>query len=148
MHCLGRRERFRMSDGIMVGFSIVAASGLVTFFLLDTYDGHGLEREADEQLVTIAERLKSDLAGELDRMTRQLQALGTNVKPAATEQKRERMLESDGSYWDGLIYPYFDLAIWVDEKGDEKVKWTSAKRVTPFINIADRSVFSAFAGNH
>src|SRR5262249_34144877 len=33
------------------------------------------------------------------------------------------------------IYPYFDLVTWNDKDLQQQVKWTAAKKLTPFINL-------------
>ena len=36
-----------------------------------------------------------------------------------------------------MDYPYFNLAVWLDENGDQRIKWTTSRVVTPFLNLRD-----------
>jgi hypothetical protein len=36
-----------------------------------------------------------------------------------------------------LPYPFFERVVWYDATGQERIKWTTRKRVTPFIDLRD-----------
>jgi hypothetical protein len=45
-------------------------------------------------------------------------------------------------------YPYFDTAVWIDEQGKQRLKWTVEDYQPQFINVPDRLYFSNLKVGH
>jgi hypothetical protein len=44
-------------------------------------------------------------------------------------------------------YPYFDAIAWIDNRGDQWIRWETAAQSTPQVNVSDRPYFSRTVNN-
>jgi hypothetical protein len=54
--------------------------------------------------------------------------------------RRSLLSEDLASDHSDLEYPFFDLVTWTDKEGNQLVKWTTSKGITPFINLRSQKV--------
>lgn len=158
VHILSPRERFRRGDGVLVAATTFLTAALLTFGLLDVgYFGYALRNATDGQLRTVAEEIEGSLRleakaayDEIDKLDAQLDV--RDVRPAIQPTRiglkngEQVTCEPEWACKPSLLedsdvlnhpYPYFQLIAWTDPSGEQHIKGTPEKGITPFINIRD-----------
>ena len=155
LHVLSPRERFHRIDGVLVAVTAFLLSALITFGLLDAqYFGRAFKGNIDLRLRALAEEIKGSIRNEAKQaqleLDKELDGNRDFRSWMATEEAAVQ-ITTDGCKpeWackTSLItnevvvpksapYPYFDLIAWTDRSGEQRVKWTMKRAVTPFLNI-------------
>jgi hypothetical protein len=161
LHVMHPRERYHGVDGVATAASSFLLAGLLTFALLDAfYFGYRSNHETDARLSELARGLNTSLANEVNAASQELdmqvKALNTALRrttSADTARRRIRLFDGhnldcvhplvcrtdlllDPSATGQGRYPYYRLITWSDSSGWQRYKWTSARTVTPFIDIS------------
>jgi len=157
VHVLKPRERFHWSDGTWVAVSTFLLAGVITVVAFDTYYfNYWFQSQADTQLRDVADALTRHFRDETTAALRQLEvfrndrdrskeelppkafvALGDHGQPVCTPA-----WVCEPSLLAGRVieYPYFDQVSWSDAAGWQRVKWSTSKGITPFINLRGAKV--------
>lgn len=133
---LGKEERLRANDGLLVVLCALIGVSLLAILLLDGIVYSRLYNGADEQLKELAKQVKEDLDQELSTALsglRDLHEKASNVEDAST-----LTLPLDS--------PHVDF-FWADSDGKQVFKWTRPGEQTRPISVRDREYFQdALAG--
>ena len=133
---MGPTDRLRVSDVCFLAASTLISAVLVALFLLDLYAYHALEENMDDQLETFAGKIASQFNAELEKAYNQLDTFNKTIdlrqNARDTGVLKKKPVEA---------YPYFDMAFWINSKGDQQGKWTVKKALTPMINVKERDYF-------
>src|SRR6267143_6134430 len=156
LHVLSPRERFHRIDGVLVAVTTFLITALLTFGLLDAqYFGRAFKGNIDLRLRALAEEIKGSIRNEAEQAQLELQAEldGNPDFPSRIAKEATVQITTDGCKpkWacktsliaKGTVlpkstpYPYFDLIAWTDRSGKQRVKWTTKRAVTPFLNLRE-----------
>ena len=168
LRALHARERLRASDVGWVTATTFAAIGLLTLGVLDIIAfGSRFGHAVDERLQAVAVNLERNVTREVAAIDKQGKTFESNIAPTFVEVSaqlrgrrssprivvgdeepphltcdplhacRARVLESPSVQWD---YPFFDLATWAGDDGWQRVRWTTARGIRPFLNIFDEKL--------
>jgi len=163
LHVVHPRERYHGADGVAASVSSFLIAGLLAFALLDAfYFGYRSNRERDARLAALAGELNTrfgkEVVAALNELDLQAKALDSALGVRRSGDKaRRRIRLTPGPYGDTLDcihplvcrtnvlrdpsatsldrYPYYRLITWSDSTGWQRYKWTSSRKVTPFIYI-------------
>lgn len=168
LHILQPRERFRGYDGVSLAIATYLIAGLLTFALLDAfYYGYAFKSQVDRQLRDLADDITGSFRSEakaamaeIDSQTGALEKQLRGLKP--TKRAEGTSITLDGKLhpvckpeWacrQGLLteapsfdkesfrYPYFSFVIWSDQDGNQLIKRSTGKGVTPFLNIQEANL--------
>ncbi|HET6205538.1 MAG TPA: hypothetical protein VFD98_01935 [Terracidiphilus sp.] len=170
LHVSSVTERFRALDVVTVAVSISLAATIAAFILLDVaYWRTRLDQSTNIQMRDLAAAIDSNFENEKKKAFDQLRALYTDrdlrmTLRAAQSDSAPRTgsqlpkLTGSGAGCDPgwacrteirsdskrpkLLndYPYLTFLTWSDSRGQQRVKWTTRKSVTPFLNLNDGSI--------
>jgi hypothetical protein len=170
LHVSSLTERFRAYDVVAVAVSICLATTIATFILLDVaYWRRCLDQSTNGQMRNLATAIDSNFESEKKKAFDQLGALYANIELRAALRKAQPgsagrnpnqlpKLTNSGAgcapAWacrteirsdlklPKLLddYPYLIFLTWSDSRGQQKIKWTTRKSVTPFLNLNDGSI--------
>lgn len=150
---MGQRDRLGISDVCFLVFSLVMVSAFLTFALMAAYSYYNARDKLDRQLMSFSEKIGKNFQEEIKRIRNELEKLNENDKlKSAIEELRNREKEEKKTqektylFKKDLVkysdpYPYFTMAIWIDDTGQQRIKWTVKDRTTPFINVSTREYF-------
>ena len=151
----GPKDRFRARDVYLLVFATLVMLGVVTSFTLYGYVYWSVERQMDQQVEGLAANIKMNLDAELSRALLQLAQLSQNPDLVRDiESKREpgpwnnRTDILPDLLDHGAPYPYFDTALWMDETGMQKAKWTIKPYTSQYISGAGRAYFDNIRRRH
>jgi hypothetical protein len=143
---LGPKDRLRTADIYFLFFSTLIGLALLTSFGLYGYSYTALERELDGQLAALGRQVKANFHEEVRTSLAQLDELNKNRALAADlarlgERKRLYRLRVLREPVTGTRrpYPFFDTAVWIDGKGEQRLKWTVKDYQPQFIDVSSRA---------
>jgi hypothetical protein len=159
---IGRKDRLGTADVYFLTFAIVVTAAVFTAMGFYGYSYLKDERLMDAQLRTLAdEGIKENLNAELTAALQQLDGLSKNCAllkslgstapcpadiPTGVYQNAEfrktTVLPEILNAGAATTYPYFDTAVWIDDTGLQRAKWTIKNEVTQHINVSSRGYFS------
>ncbi len=146
---MGQRDRLGMSDVSFLGLSLIMVSAFLTFALIDAYSYFFTRDKIDHQLKTFSEKIHENFNNEIRAIHEELKMLNKKIilpKDIAKSRNQQKDQEEVDIFKGGLVklndpYPYFTSAIWIDDTGHQRVKWTVKDRTTPFIDVSTRDYF-------
>lgn len=145
---MGQRDRLGISDVCFLVFSLVMVSAFLTFALMDAYSYYNARDKLDSQLKSFSEKVGKNFQEETDRIRNELKKLNDRRKSAVGESRNREKIpqQKTNLFKEDLVkysdpYPYFTMAIWIDDTGQQRIKWTVKDRITPFINVSTREYF-------
>ena len=158
-------ERLRARDVVVTAVFTCVSAAAVTFILLDLYHWRkDFDEKAEDQMLGLADAIDRNFSDEQKAAFEQLEEFSKEDKlraalrearvfsqqrpqfegdEGACEPKlacRTQILASDDSAKSVSVYPFLQYASWSDSKGDQRVKWTTKRHVTPFINLDDPAI--------
>jgi hypothetical protein len=161
LHVVHPRERYHAYDGVATAVSSFLLASLLTFVLLDAfYFGYRSDRDRDARLAKLARDLNTSFANEVnaasDELDLQQKALDSALKLGADSDTARRRIQRFNKNTvdcvhalvcrtDVLLsaaavgkgrYPYYRIMTWSDSAGRQRYKWTTSRKITPFINIS------------
>ena len=159
-------ERLRPADIVVAAISSCVAAATLTFILLDVYFWRNdFIQPAVEQMHDLAAAIdesfgleKRAALAQLDEFNKD-RRLGAGLREWQQYANRPQFKNRDGECTPSSAcrtemhiaksgdraagpsrYPFMELASWSDSHGEQRVKWTIRKHVTPFIDLDDPSV--------
>lgn len=154
---IGPQDRLRTSDVLFLALSVVVGAALLTVSVLDWRFYRNYKQELDRQLQDFSAEVSANFRAELERGIAQLDTLNAifdltyrgilRNKLSATdiwEAPRERGSVAAANA--SLRYPFFNLAVWIDSRGEQIVKWSTGDQTTSHINVRDRPYFKMVNG--
>ncbi|MGE0683054.1 MAG: cache domain-containing protein [Candidatus Binatia bacterium] len=145
---MGPRERLAVSDVFFLGLSILVGSALFTLVLLDVYAYLHLATKLDQRLAAFADTIRENFYEELFKIDRQLATIQSERVAVKQQEEGRDVLETTSLLRTEILaesllidYPYFDSVFWIDNKGEQRSKWTVQTQTTPLINVYDRDYF-------
>jgi hypothetical protein len=162
---MGATERIRRRSAAYLFLSTLATIVLVCILAIHLRYTENLDT-VDGSLARLAERIETNLAGELRVAVRVLDAATRKwietdeARPAARSGACEsslstaRMVPAERLVPDVLThaglrvsdYPYFDRIFWSDSRGHQHVKWEAARPTTPTF-VGDRVYYQETVAN-
>ncbi len=146
---LGRSGSLKPATVALLACSTLAMSGLLTLLVLDLCAYYQTEAELDKGLEGLAHRLGQNLHAELTAIATQSDVLSERFGQVGPATNRTHLLDEPRLVaWSGPApdpYPYFQMAMWNDRRGNQLVKWTVKGENTRRLNVAQRSFFRAIA---
>jgi hypothetical protein len=162
LHVLNPRERFHGTDGVMTAITTFLMTGLLTFGLVDAQYFWIFRNNLDDDLGKIADTIRNNLRSEVEAIQKELddrvkslpkgyedkQSTGSPPQIHFQEGTADYQVVCKPSYacndrvldapniTAGRQYGFFDLIVWTDRDGQQRIKWTAAKGITPFINTS------------
>lgn len=148
---IGPREALRAADVLSLGVSIVLMGSLVTTGLLYVHVRGQLSGEQEARLRSLSQAVKDRIRAELDALETQLAELSrkhrSELAAAGADGKvgsKNKLLVDETVA--PLSYPFFQIAFWVDGKGNQSTKWTVKSSTTATLNVAERPYFKRALG--
>lgn len=146
---MGQRDRLGMSDVSFLGLSLIMVSAFLTFALIDAYSYFFTRDKIDHQLKTFSKKIHKNFDIEIRAIHEELKMLNKKItlpKDIAKSRNQQKDQEEVNIFKGGLVklndpYPYFTSAIWIDDTGHQRVKWTVKGSTTPFIDVSTRDYF-------
>jgi hypothetical protein len=146
---LGRRGSLKPATVALLACSTLAMSGLLTLLVLDFCAYDRTQKELDLGLRGFAHSLGQNLRAELTAIAAQADALNERFGQVGPATNRTHLLDEPRLVtWSGPApdpYPFFQMAMWNDRRGNQLVKWTVKGENTRRLNVAQRSFFRAIA---
>ena len=146
---LGRRGSLKPATVALLACSTLAMSGLLTLLVLDFCAYDRTQKELDLGLRGFARNLRQNLRAELTAIAAQADALNERFGQVGLATNRTHLLDEPRLVtWSGPApdpYPFFQMAMWNDRRGNQLVKWTVKGETTRRLNVAQRSFFRAIA---
>lgn len=150
---MGQRDRLEISDVCFLVFSLVTVSAILTIVLIDTYSYFKARDTLDGQLKSFSEKIGKNFQEEIKCIRHELDTLNKDeklkraIRELSNGEKGEKKIQEKADIFkEDLVkyhdpYPYFTMAIWIDDIGQQRIKWTVKDRTTPFINVSMREYF-------
>ena len=151
---LSPRERFRFVDAYFLATCTLLILMVIsaTLFTVDIY--YGLESRADETLRNLSLTMRTKLYDELDTIHQQLRGLDecavqqrplSSLSNLLAMHDHEVSCGQDRKELQAIVqeYPFFSKVFWTRRDGMQHVKWTTARRLTPLVDVGRRSYFQA-----
>ncbi|BFU95589.1 MAG: hypothetical protein NTNFB02_23110 [Nitrospira sp.] len=153
---LGRRERVRGFNVVMLAYSLLMGTGLLTLFLSDVVAYASAERHLNDETRRLAKEIANNVQEEIHRAYRQLHLLTKRAEPdleAARIQEvkdekeanrlgiRKNILDTKTNWIIKEPYPFLRMAFWIEPNGYQGVKWFAQSAPTPFLSVSERSYF-------
>ena len=158
---IGPKDRLGTADVYFLTFSIVVILAVFTSLGLYVYSYWELEDRMDLQLGALAGKVKRNFDNELRAALTQLDTLSKNcalLKKLGSNDCTQDSTQTDAFYQQAdtdkrnilpevlrssvRTYPYFDTAVWIDDTGNQRAKWTIKNENTRFIDVSSRGYFS------
>jgi hypothetical protein len=144
---LGQRGSLRPATVALLACSTLAMNGLLTLLVLDLCAYHRTKEELDAGMRGFARSLRQNLRAELKAIASQAETLNERFGQIGSATNRTHLLDEPRLVtWSGSApdpYPFFEMAIWNDRRGNQLVKWTVKGETTRRLNVAQRSFFRA-----
>jgi hypothetical protein len=169
LHLSSPIERLHGSDVVKIGVFAWVVAAALTFILMDLYySRYHFDRAAGEHMKALAEAIDTNFGNEKEEAFAQLRDfyqerdLSLSLLKARASALRLPKLKPDGTEctpnWACRVnilndkdeerdrvslerYPYLQFASWSDSDGNQRIKWTTRKSVTPFLNLEkDQSI--------
>jgi hypothetical protein len=155
---INRREHLRLRELGFLGFLLVLLTSVFTLSGLNAV-GFPLNDDTEEQLERLGNRLSKNIHDELRQMRDQLQDWcknrdsGKDLKSdlESVEKRNRRVIRSNGgtgSSRGGIdrpptaaIYPYLNNVFWTNDDGQQMVKWSASRYLTPMIDVSKSRLY-------
>lgn len=138
---LGPTGRITKHDVFVLSVDLVIASAFVTFFVIEVVSYNRHRDKLDMVLVDTAESIDKAFTTEVRLMDRQLRHLNRirqdRGESSVTTQVAARPWMNGGS----AAYPFFKMAYWIGQDGQQKEKWTVKNTNTNSIPVGNRKYF-------
>ena len=149
---MGQRDRLGVTDVCFLIFSLIMVSAFLTFALMDAYSYYIVRDKLDSQLASFSKKIGKNFQEEIKLIRNELEQLNENATLKSAiglrnrEKEEEKTQEKTDIFKEDLVkssdpYPYFTMAIWIDDTGQQRIKWTVKDRTTPFIDVSTRVYF-------
>lgn len=162
LHLSSPLERVHAGDVIAIAVSACVIAATLSFILLDVYYWRfDFDKRAGANMKALAEAIDDNFDIEKQKAFAQLDDfylnsdLANNLREANASGSTLPQLTPDGRSctpsWACTVrilegndvdqYPFLQLASWSDSTGNQRVKWTTKKSLTPFLNLdKDQSI--------
>ncbi|HZT35979.1 MAG TPA: hypothetical protein VFA15_08665, partial [Nitrososphaera sp.] len=143
LHYMSASERFTPKDGWFLIITIVLAITSVTLILLNASYISQAQKETDTHLRALAYGMKQNFMTEMLQQYAELQCL-TGTAPKVDSTPIPNYLDSDQAinhHGPLCDYPYFEIAAWMDNTGQQISKFDVRAASTPLINFKDHDFF-------
>ncbi len=169
LHVSSPIQRLHAGEVVTVAVVACVVAAALTFILMDLYYWrYDFDQTAGDHMKALAEAIDKNFDTEKEKAFAQLDDfhlradLRTDLRNARESASTLPQLEPDGRRckpdWACRVhilkdkdkdrdevsveqYPYLQLASWSDSSGNQRVKWTTKKSVTPFLNLEkDKSI--------
>lgn len=168
LHILQPRERFRRNDGVSLAVVTYLIAGLISFALLDAcYFGYEFKGQLDRQLRDTAAEMIGSFRSEAKAAMAEIDAranalavewraltpsklvtrasikLDASLRPFCEPSwacRQGLLVQAANFQTSSFPYPYFDLVVWTDREGTQRIKRSTGKAVTPFLNIREANL--------
>lgn len=154
---IGPKDRLRTSDVLFLALSVVVGAALLTISVLDWRFYWNYKKELDRQLRDFSGEISANFQAELERSIAQLDTLNLVFDATYRGSLRNKLSATD--IWAApqetrgiavanasLPYPFYDLVVWIDGRGEQIVKWSTGNQTTSHINVKDRPYFKMVNG--
>ncbi|MDQ1557284.1 MAG: hypothetical protein QOD32_344 [Pyrinomonadaceae bacterium] len=161
---MGAKDRLRIADVYFLFFSAIIGAALLTLFSLYIYTYISLSHDADDKLQAFAmdvhdnlhdevgdaldelDKLNEDLLADPDSLNLLQETGAKNTRPgrAAQTASAPKRLEKTDLLTERILtpeaksqhpYPFFTTAFWVDDKRQQRIKWTTRDAGTRFVSV-------------
>jgi len=146
---MSKAERLRRSQGWLLVLSMFLGVSSVTLMVLNKAYSTDVQTKVDADLRTLATQIQSNVDSELKSALGQLDTLRMtnwvqdgkkkNGFLTKTQVLNPRDYKTEFIY--PFKYPFFDIAFWTDQDGNQLVKYTVDRYSTPRTRVNDRPFF-------
>lgn len=154
---IGPKDRLRTSDVLFLALSVVVGAALLTISVLDWRFYWNYKKELNRQLRGFSGEISANFQAELERGLAQLDTLNAVFDATYRGSLKNKLSATDiwAAPWEGggvavanasLQYPFYDLVVWIDARGEQIVKWSTGDQTTSHINVQDRPYFKMVNG--
>jgi len=156
MLTLGRRERVRAFNVVMLAYSLLMGTGLLSLFLSDVVAYANAEKHLNDEARRLAKEIANNVQAEVQQAYRQLHLLTKRAKAdlekARTQEVKdekeanrlgigENILDAKTNWITKEPYPFLRMAFWIAPNGYQRVKWFAQSVPTRFLSVSERSYF-------
>ncbi|HEV2961570.1 MAG TPA: hypothetical protein VG649_07080, partial [Candidatus Angelobacter sp.] len=137
-------ERFTPKDGWLLIIAIFLAATSVTLILLNASYLAQAKRGTDRHLQALADNIKENFEDEMKASLRQLQKLSNEALPVGPKETilTPNYLMSEKRVSELLAdYPFFEIAAWMNNEGQQVAKFDVRRGPTPAINLKGQDFF-------
>jgi hypothetical protein len=133
-----------ITDVVLIIICTIVGAAVITLALLDAFAYRGMTQTADDQLQEFSNALNRDFAGNVSRAMAMLSKAEELTRDDAVKAVNENngtqllpksLVDSDAAG----IYPYIDSISWIDDQGDQKVRF--GRTLSPLKNVGARPYF-------
>ncbi|HVW83504.1 MAG TPA: hypothetical protein VHB50_02440, partial [Bryobacteraceae bacterium] len=156
---MNRREHFRLREVVSLGLFLIVLTAVITFSAFQA-TGIPLSDDTEVQLKWLQNRLSGAVHQDLAEMRQQLidwcrseefrgsqKVRGDAHVAEASEVVRNS--PTGGAQSDAVgtppppdAYPYASNAFWTDDDGQQIIKWSAGRYVTPMIDMSGQAVYT------
>jgi len=146
---MSKAERLRRSQGWLLVLSMFLGISSVTFMVLNNVYSRDVETKVDADLQILATQIQSNVDSELKSALGQLDTLrmtngvqdGKKKNGFLTKTHVLNPTDYRTEFNYPFKYPFFDIAFWTDQDGNQLVKYTVDRYSTPRTRVNDRPFF-------
>jgi hypothetical protein len=157
LHLFSPLERVHGSDVVTIAVFLCVVAAVLTFILIDVYYWrYDFDQMAGAHMERLAEAIDNNFNSEKTKAFAQLDAfdaeddliddLGRTPSPGSMLPRLAPNGRTCAPDWRWACrvdilkhnveqYPYLQSASWSDSDGNQRIKWTAKKGVTPFLNL-------------
>ena len=157
LHLSSPLERVRGSDVVLIAIFVCVVAAALTFIVIDVYYWrYDFDQTAGAHMERLAEAIDNNFDSEKTKAFAQLDVfdaeddllddLGRTPSPGSTLPRLTPDGRTCAPAWSWACrvdilkqnveqYPYLQFASWSDSDGNQRIKWTAKKSVTPFLNL-------------
>ena len=142
---MSRTERLRRIDGWLLLLSVFLGAVSATLLVLNASYSTAAEDNVDADLTALAARIQENVQSELGSALDQLEEMSRDPQVELLAKKpwdpQPNILPSLKKRNILGKYPYFDIAFWASENGDQLVKYTVDRNLTPQTPVKEYPFF-------
>ena len=168
---MGPKDRLRRADLGLTFACGLLGTALLVFLMLDIGSYISLEEILDSQLKELSGTISSNFHKEIRKALKQLGQLNEQLSAdekkehpdSSWDTEAEKLIASHDPKavaalkllfpeklnllaetldWSTTPYPYFNSVTWIDSEGLQRIKWTTMRDNTAFVNVAERAYFT------
>ena len=139
---IGQEQRLRVIDVLVVGICSLLGITLVTLFVVDWYSYDRLKEDLDGQLERLSRDIQANIGDEISAAYDQIRILDQWSPSPSPQGRLSKLFTGDGlGKREDAPYPFFESFALIDDHGMQRNKWATADFTTPLVPTDSREYF-------
>lgn len=152
---MGSTEQLYLSDAMYAGITIILGSSIIVMLLFNIQSKLNDRKEREKTLTAFGTLISERFRTEIEEAYAQLMEFDTlyqdkfdlvNISQDGSTVRQESDDSTEINYA-AKKYPLFTHLYWIDNNGNQKVKWTTRDKNSPKIDVSKREYFKRVFNN-